>query len=92
MKLGLQLSPILDELELAILENSARKLKPCYPDSAIVAASQIFLDVLMDKMFNLQEKENMTLESRCDMAEKAGADLRRLIKTYTDLDSHDFYK
>jgi hypothetical protein len=46
----------------------------------------------MDKQWVLQSHETIDMEDRCKMAEKCGEDLRNLIKVYTNLDTHEFYK
>jgi hypothetical protein len=88
--IGKNLTPILNELEATILEFKGNK--PNYGDSALRSASQIFIDVVMDKMFDLQESENIPLEERSVMAKKCGLEIRKLLKTYCNVDSYDFYK
>jgi hypothetical protein len=43
-------------------------------------------------MWELQENESLSIEDRCNMANKVGEDIRKLVKTYTDIDTHDLYK
>jgi hypothetical protein len=50
------------------------------------------MSVLMDKIWNLQCNENMDMEDRVKMVEKAGNDIRNIIKIYTDIDTHELYK
>jgi len=90
--IGKKLSPILEELELAIIEFDVHGIKPEYDKNALRAASKIFIHVLLDEMYNLQNSENIDHIDRCNMATKAGEDLRKLIKVYTGKDSFDFYK
>lgn len=42
----------------------------------------------MDKIFELQEDGNISIEDRINMIQKVGEDIRKLIKTYTDIDTH----
>lgn len=88
--IGKKLTPILNELEACIIEHKG--IKPNYDSSALRSASQIFIDVVMDNMFDLQEAENIPLEERSAMALKCGGEIRKLLKTYCNVDSYDFYK
>lgn len=90
--IGQKLSPILEEIEAAIIEfDCYQNTKPNYSDTAIRASSKIFLSVLIDKMWELQEKEKIPQNERVAMAGKCGAELRKLIKTFCNIDSFDFY-
>lgn len=66
--------------------------KPNFPDEAVRAATKIFFTIIMDRIYNLQEDEEMETDIRESMAFAFGNDLRKLIKTYTNLDSHNFYE
>jgi hypothetical protein len=88
-----KISPILIEIEEAIWKHDLALIgKPNYSDEAFRASIKIFMSILMDKMWELQCDENMTIEDKSNMAQKAGEDLRKLVKTYTSIDTHDFYK
>ena len=91
--IGEKLQPILEEIENTIWEFEANVgIKPNYPDDSLKSATKIFMSVVMDKIFNLQNNEKMDMEDRLKMAEACGKDIRKLIKTYTDIDTHEFYK
>ena len=91
--IGKKITPILEEIENAIIDFDFHvNSKPEYTQNAMRAATKIFMSVLMDKMYELQNFDNMLLEDRKNMAERAGNDLRKLIKSYTGLDTWDFYK
>lgn len=45
----------------------------------------------MDGMFSLQEKENMPMKQREDMAESCGVDIKNLVKFYCDIDTFKIY-
>lgn len=85
-----KLTPILEQLELTMLQNAGTKHN--YPDKALQSAAVIMMDVLMSKMFDLQERENMPFDDRCKMATKCGEEIRKLIKTYADIDMHELVK
>ena len=90
MTLGKKLSPILSEIEDTLLENY--EAKPGFDDEGFRASVYIFQSALLDKMWELQEKENISMEVREDMATKCGKNIRSLIKTFTNIDTFELYK
>jgi hypothetical protein len=90
MTLGEKLSPILSEIEGTLLDNY--ETKPGFDDEGFRASIFIFQSALLDKMWELQEKENLPIETRADMATKCGEAIRSLVKTFTDIDTHNLYK
>lgn len=50
------------------------------------------MSVIMDKMWELQELEQIDMKDRGNMALKCGEELRLIIKKYTDIDTHELYK
>jgi len=62
--------------------------KPDYSNRDFMNTIIIFQTALMDKMYNNQDYDNMTLENRGKMAIECGMDLRKLIHTFTGLDTH----
>ena len=79
-----------------ILEQNANAkgndIKPNYSNRDFMNATIIFQTALMDKMFDNQDYDNMSIEDRMNMAESCGKELRKLIHTYTGLDTHDVDK
>jgi hypothetical protein len=93
MTIGEKISPILTEIEDTLWEFEANNgQKPDFTDEGFRAATKIFMSVLMDKIWELQQDENISMENRCNMVQKAGEDVRKLIKTYTNIDTHERYK
>jgi len=91
--IGKKLTPILEEIEYTLLEHAANTgQKPNFGSNALRSATYIFQTVILDKMFELQSDEKMDIKDRENMAVAAGNDLRKFIKTYLNIDSHDFYK
>ena len=91
--IGKNISPILVEIEDALLGFEVEiGTKPEYTDGGFRAAIKIFMSVLMDKMWELQLNEKILMEDRMKMAHKLGQDVRQMIKTYTDIDTHELYK
>lgn len=93
MKLGQRISPILTEIEDTLWEHEATvATKTEYTIDGFRSAVKIFMSVVMDKMWELQESENMSIEDRVKMVEKCGADVRNIVKIYTNIDTHELYK
>lgn len=63
--------------------------KPNYSNRDFMNCLIIFQTALMDKMYDNQDYDNISLEDRILMANQCGLDLRKLIHTYTGLDTHD---
>lgn len=64
--------------------------KPNYTKREFMNSLIIFQTALMDKLWDNQDFDNMDMMDRCNMAIKCGEDLRKLIHTYTGLDTHNF--
>ena len=90
MRLGEKLSPILSQIEGTLLDNY--ETKPGFTDEGFRASIYIFQSALLDKMWELQEKEGLSIEIRADMATKCGEAIRNIIKTFTNIDTHNLYK
>lgn len=90
--IGKQLSPILAELEEALWEYEANVgFKTQYTDEGFRAGVKIFMSVLMDRMWELQSLEKMTIEDRSKMVVKCAEDVRKLVKVYTNVDTLTLY-
>lgn len=90
--IGEKLSPILAEIEQTLWESEFNSpIKPNYTIIGFRGAVKIFISVLMDKIWELQEDEKIDLEDRKNMAEKCGQEVRELVKRYTDIDTHKLY-
>jgi hypothetical protein len=91
--IGKIMTPTLLGLEGALIEFEAKfNQKPEFPDEAFRAATKIFFSALGEKMFELQQDEKMSQKDCLKMAENCGNELRKLIKTFTNIDSHNFYQ
>jgi hypothetical protein len=62
--------------------------KPNYSNRDFMNAIIIFQTALMDKMFDNQNYDGMGLDDRMKMTQSCGVELRKLIHTYTNLDTH----
>ena len=91
--IGEKLSSVLSEIESALIEfeiNVARP--PQYTNEGFRAAVRIFLSAMLDKMWKLQEDEGIDIDTRADMAEKLGNEIRNIVRIYTNIDTHNLYK
>ncbi len=90
--IGYKISPVLCEIENTLLEFEANiGIAPEYTNEGFSAAIKIFTSALMDKIWNLQNDENMDMQDRTNMVQKVGDDISKLVKTYTNIDTHEFY-
>jgi len=77
----------LSELEDMLLEHQINDgSKPYFSDWDLLAVNNLFISVLLDKMWDLQEQEKISFEDRENMAVSAGKEINKLIKTYTNID------
>lgn len=91
--IGKKLSGVLHEIESALLEFEANVARPPeYTDEGFRAAVKIFMSAILDKMWKLQENEDIDIDARADMATKLGNELRNMVRVYTNIDTHNLYK
>lgn len=91
--IGQKLSPVLSEIEDTLWEfESHNSMKPEYTIEGFRAALKIFISAMLDKIWELQTDENIEQADRENMAQKCGEDVRKLVKTYTNIDTHNLYK
>lgn len=69
-------------------EAKGNENKPNYTNREFMNALIIFQTALMDKMWDNQDYDKMQFKDRENMAVQCGLDLRKLIHTYTGLDTH----
>ena len=85
-----ELEEIANDLLTQNAEAIGNQNKPNYTNRQFMNAVIIFQTALMDKMYDNQDYDKMDIENRFKMAESCGLDLRKLIHTYTGLDTHKF--
>jgi hypothetical protein len=91
--IGKKLSPVLSEIESTLMEFEINVAKPPeYTDEGFRASIRIFLSAMLDKMWKLQEDEGIDIDTRADMAEKLGSEIRNIVRVYTNIETHDLYK
>jgi len=64
--------------------------KPNYTNRQFMNTVIIFQSALMDKMWNNMDYDKMDNENRMKMTTNCGLELRKLIHTFTGLDTHKF--
>lgn len=83
-----ELEIIANDLLTQNAEATGDENKPNYTNREFMNAVIIFQTALMDKMYDNQDYDRMGVEDRIKMAESCGLELRKLIHTYTGLDTH----
>lgn len=63
-----------------------------YNNNDLLNATLIFSDVLFNKVYDLIEIENIDSDTANVMAKECGAEIRAIIKKYTNIDMHDVAK
>ena len=71
-----------------ILAQIGNSPKPNFTNRHFMNTIIIFQNALMDKMYDNQNYDGMDIEDRLKMVETCGNELRKLIHTYTGLDTH----
>lgn len=79
--------PILEEIAKGLLE--VAEIKPNYTDNALLNATLIFQSVFMDKVYDCMQGDGISQEDQLKMVQSAGEELRRVIHTYTGLDTRE---
>jgi len=87
--IGEKLSPILVEIESTLLESSGQ---PNFTPDGFRAGLYIFSSVMLDKMWDLMQKEDIPMEIREDMSTQMGNDVKNLVKKYCDIDTFGIYR
>lgn len=92
--LGQKLSPILTEIEDTLWEFEANRpgvpLK--FSQEGFRAAIKIFTCTLLEKMWDLQQKNAVPQKERERLVTEAGQSIRAFVQKYTGIDPHDLYK
>jgi hypothetical protein len=71
-----------------ILAQMGNVEKPNFTNRHFMNTIIIFQNALMDKMYDNQNYDGMDIEDRLKMVETCGNELRKLIHTFTGLDTH----
>jgi len=68
------------------------EIKPNYSDKALLNVTLIFQSVFMDKVFDCMQRDGIPYEDQLKMVQSAGEEIRRVIHTYTGLDTFELVK
>ena len=91
--IGRTLSPVLCEIENTLWEFEEQNLgNPAFTKEGFRAILKMFMCAMMDKMWVMQESEEIDMDIRGAMAKKCGEELRKFVKIYTGIDSVELYK
>lgn len=91
--IGQKLSPILTEIEEMLIDHAAYDgSKPEFTDEGFRAGIQIFMSVMMDKLYAIQMSDGKSIEEASNEAEQMGYSIRAFILQYTRIDTHNLYK
>ena len=88
--LGQKLSPVLVEIQDTLLENY--EIQPHFDLDAFSAILFMFQSAIMDKMYSLQDREEMSMEDRENMAIACGNEIKDLVKKFCDIDTFELFK
>lgn len=92
MTIGEKLSPVLYDIETLIIEHEAYAGTPCeFTDEGFRAALKIFMAAMLDRLWSLQESENISQELRCEMSREMGIKLKDFVRIYTGIDTTKLY-
>lgn len=91
--LGEWIAPMLSQIEDAVwsYELYVPNTPPQYSDESFRCILKLFMSAMMDKIWHLQEGEDMDIEDRVAMVEKCGKEVRALVKTYCDIETQELY-
>ena len=89
---GERISAIIVPIEQALWHHeAANATPPKFTDDGFRAATKIFMAACLDRMWNLQSSEKMTIEDRMAMAQSMGEEIHKIVKVYLDIDTHTLY-
>ena len=91
--LGQKLSPILEEIEDTLWEKEAHHPEPLlFTEKGQRAGIKIFMTVMLDMLWEHQNKTNVPQEKRVQQANEVGLGINLLVKQYTGVDTKALYK
>lgn len=87
-----EIPKIIEDLEVRFLTIASNDPQPRQvPNSCMRGAAQIFFSVALQKMYELQNNENMDLETRGKMVFEFGLKMIKLVKIYTNVDIKNLF-
>lgn len=87
--IGARVKPLLMIIENAIWEYEVSNPNPPqFDDEAFRAIIKLFGASVIERVWNLQESENMSDDDRVAMGVAVANEIRKLIKVFTNIDTH----
>ena len=74
---------------LLIIETEVEGNKKNFSTEDLRSSANIFINIVADLMWQLQEKEKMSSDERLMMAKFAGAEIKKFIRIYTGLNTEE---
>jgi len=92
--IGEKISPILIEIENVIWSFEANNpgIQCGFSREDFRASLKIFMANILEQMYALQKSDNMPQEQREQMALKCGEEIKKLVHTFTGIDTLELYK
>ena len=90
MTIGEKIGDAATFLSAALEEyNDTHETPPGFTDDGLFAIIDLFVSALMDRVWRLQEAENMDYADRMAMVESLGKEVRRIAKVYANIDTNE---
>ena len=92
LKLGREISPILNNIEEILWETEAAELGlPEFTNEGFRSATKIFMAALMEQIYKKARKEKTDQKSIELVAEMTGKEIRKIILSTTGINPPDWY-
>ena len=87
-----KLEPLMLEIEKAVFNYETKiQLPPNVSDNLFRSSLKLFMFCMTDRLFKLQQKENISIEDGMKMVLACGEELKLLVKKFTDIDTTKLY-
>jgi len=92
MTIGEKISIVMAQMSDVLTEHEAVSDEPpIFSDDGLAAIIHLFSSALLDRAWELQEKEDMDMEDRSAMVDSLGNKIRELVKVYADVDTKELF-
>lgn len=92
MTIGEKISVVMAQMSDVLIEHEAScDEPPVFSDDGLAAIIHLFSSALLDRAWELQEKEDMNVEDRSAMVQSLGIKIRELVKVYADVDTKELF-
>ncbi len=91
--IGAAIKPLLMMIENALWEYELKNDRgPCFDDESFRAIIKLFACSVIERVWDLQENENMNMDDRVAMGEAVGKEIMHLIKVFTNINTKELYE